>query len=789
MLKRILWLIFAFSTLANSQYIYEANQPLYHLQNNANDFQGELAYEIADDGISPAIDFSFNFNFYGNTFDSARIATNGCLHFGLTSTAYADYCGDFTPDPLPRYKNTLYPFWTDLIRDNQSKMLAKNFSDKSVFGWYNMREYNRANTDNSFEVILWPNSTFDFRYGGLNIIQHDVLIGEQGDSNNYYQYLFYDECNTGTTNVAGTCVNTNWNNSTFNTLLENGGSLYGSGSGNGIDCSNPLNDSSCPGYAQAYETQQCGLNALYSENCSGYWEAFDDLQCSLDPQYAPFCRGYRQEDSVAFFDEDNVDYGTSDEDMFGFDTDGYIEDDFSTGAIVFDFDGTGRPDGQEPDEVFIVLDDDLFTEEFSYDDFLEETELREEEVFVINFDDDFNGGFNDPFGGPDEPFLDPLPFVDPSFQQIEELVLLETLETFPVPGFELDDPVSIDVEEIIETQIAAIEERREEREEREAEEEFAEVLEELFQDEAEGERLAEEVFEEEAVEETIEALEEIFEEELIAREEELEEEIFEEDIQVVASIEREDGGSSFSREDRLAVVASTITAAQNSVSGTNAGTTAASGGYSASSSNSVSSGNSAITSSIAGSSTFSSGSISDQVQASAVQTQQILTMSDSGAAGGEVSSITTTSSPMPGINTSSVVASSGSDAQSSVQSQLDSSVSGDMSATETEALVSQIVAQNLQEAQEELQASANNSNTGEYGDQTQLVAFIGFNPGFTKYYDVRLQDNSTWYKPEQIYANNVMTDNITAFYTYANQSINSLSSMINLQPELEGGEL
>ena len=112
-----------------------------------------------------------------------------------------------------------------------------------------------------------------------------------------------------------------------------------------------------------------------------------------------------------------------------------------------------------------------------------------------------------------------------------------------------------------------------------------------------------------------------------------------------------------------------------------------------------------------------------------------------------------------------------------------------MSATETEALVSQIVAQNLQEAQEELQASANNSNTGEYGDQTQLVAFIGFNPGFTKYYDVRLQDNSTWYKPEQIYANNVMTDNITAFYTYANQSINSLSSMINLQPELEGGEL
>lgn len=793
--------LLAIANPLNAQYVYESNQSLIDLTQES----GTTNLNSGDDQLSSAFNLDFTFNLYGQSFTSARMATNGCLHFnlGTANQNYNNYCGDYTPDPLPQYNYTLFPFWTDLIRDGNSKMLAKNFNDKSVFGWYNMREYNRSGSDNSFEVILWPNSSFDFRYGALNIIQHDVLIGEQGDSNNYYQYLFYDECNTGTTNVSGTCVSVDWNNSSFNTLLENGGSLYGSGSGNGVDCSDPINDPSCTGYAAAYELQQCGLNPLYSENCLGYWEAFDDLQCNLDPQYAPFCRGYRQEDSVAFFDDDNVDYGTRDEDMFGFDSDGYIEDDYSTGTIVFDFDPNTdgfRPEtGQEPDEIFIVLDDDLFTEEFSYDDFLEETQLREEEVFVINFDDDFIDGFNDPFGGPDqdEPFLDPLPFIDPSFQQIEELVLLETIEAFPVPGFELDDPVTIDVEEIIETQIAAIEERREEREEREAEEEFAEALEELFEDERFEEieeRFVEEVFEEEAVEETIEALEEIFEEELIAREEELEEEIFEEDIQVVASIEREDGGSSFSREDRMAVVASTVAAANNSVSGTTAGTTAASGGYSATNSNStgsiVSGGNSAIASSIAGSSTFSSGSISDQVQASAVQTQQILTMSDSGAAGGEVSSITTTSSPMPGINTSSVVvASSGSDAQSSVQSQLDSSVSSDMSATETEALVSQIVAQNLQEAQEELQASANNSNTGEYGDQTQLVAFIGFNPNFTKYYDIGMQDNPTWYQPEQIYANNVMTDNITAFYTYANQSINSLSGMINSQPELDGGEL
>ena len=94
--------------------------------------------------------------------------------------------------------------------------------------------------------MLWKaDDSFEFRYGGLNIINHDVLIGEQGAADELYTYLFHDECSTGTTNVAGTCVNTNWNATAANTLLENGGSLYGLGSGNALDCSNPLNNTAC----------------------------------------------------------------------------------------------------------------------------------------------------------------------------------------------------------------------------------------------------------------------------------------------------------------------------------------------------------------------------------------------------------------------------------------------------------------------------------------------------------------------------------------------------------------
>jgi hypothetical protein len=301
--------VFSVATV-NATYVYEANQPLYDLQTNS---AGSTGLGSNDDAVSAAFDLGFTFTFYGNDFTKARMATNGCLHFNLTGS----YCGDYTPDPLPQYTNTLFPFWTDLIKDGGSAMKAKAFDDYTIFGWYNMREYNRANSDNSIEVWLYPNNTFEYRYGGLDVINHDVLIGEQGSASETYTYLFHDECGVGTTNVVGTCVNTDWNNTSFNTLLENGGSLYGLGTGNALDCSDPLNNTACVGYDAAYLTQQCGITSLYDLSCPNYWDAYDDQQCDLDPQYAPFCRGYTQEESVAYYEEEEqFDYGYTDEDMW-----------------------------------------------------------------------------------------------------------------------------------------------------------------------------------------------------------------------------------------------------------------------------------------------------------------------------------------------------------------------------------------------------------------------------------------------------------------------------------------
>ena len=639
-----------------SEYIPEGNQPLIDLTNESN----TTSLNSGDDQLSSAFNLDFTFTFYDKQFTSARMATNGCLHFGLGTgnVNYNNYCGDYTPDPLPQYNYTLFPFWTDLIRDNQSKMLAKNFSDKTVFGWYNMREYNRSNTDNSFEVILWTNSTFDFRYGALDIIQHDVLIGQQKDSDTYYQYLFHDECNTGTTNTSS-CVSTDWNNTAANTLLENGGSLYGTSET--IDCSNPLNDVSC----------------------AGYWDAYDDLQCDLDPQYGPFCPGYTQEMDIGYYQEEEYfDYGYEEE-MFDF---GYEE--YDTLYDTF----------EEPE----IFEEYIFEPEY---ELFEEPEFVFEEMIIFEQLQ------------PLEEFIEPLPFI------LEEEVFIP-----------IDDLM---IEEFV------------------FQETFIEEVEEWFEEETivEEELAYAEEPEEELIEEIVEEEDEIIEEEI---EEEL-----------VAEVSETE--SSISKETALRVVSSTLSTAKASVSGTTSGNSIhATGGTTGASS--VSSSNSG-----GGVSISNSPSISEQFASSTAQNNQVLSMSTN-----VTDSTNSTSVEVESVETTSVAV--GTTPTQTLQSQIDVSVSNDASATEAEQTVANVIAQNLQDAQEDVQAKQ--EETGEYGSENTIIAYMGFVPNFNNYRLVTLPDQDMWYESTDIYANNMLSDNIEGFYQMAGQSLDTLVEMRKMQPPL-----
>ena len=748
MQKRILCYAIAclFSVNVLSQYTYESGQDLYHLQTNANSFNGELAYEVVDDGISPAIDLSFNFTFYGSTFTQARMATNGCLHFGSSGS----YCNDYTPDPINgQHTYTIYPFWTDLIRDNDSRMKSWGDSSKMIFGWYDMREYNRA-SDNSFEIILWNNNSFDIRYGALDIINHDVLIGEIGSKKeNSYTYYYHDECNTGTTN-GSSCYNYDWNNSDKNTNLENGGSLYGSGSGNSVDCSNALNDSSCSGYADALLTQQCNITGLYSESCPNYWDAYDDQQCADDPQYAPFCAGYTQEESVAFFDDSNVDYGFVDE-----------QEQFATG--IFEDDHYNDYGFEEQFTVVEIFEDEMFPsyEEFGGDNFEEYFDGSEPEELIIFF----------------EP--EPLPFIDDFVLHHDEplhqndLLLDEFIfqETFLVEDYS-EPETFIEFNSIEELEEWFDEETNEHFEER-IEEEFVNL------DEPEEEFL-EEIFEEEAVEEVFEEIEEMqeaMEEERIAeREEEIREETFDEVEEEFAAVESDTPtGKNKLMTVALNVVRAGVQTAANSYSQASGGSQTNNTSNNASSNNVATGSN---TASSGGISTSSSPSASDQFASATQQTNQVLSMqSDVGGSNSMSMSIT----PLPTFDNSASMVIADVQVQN-VQGEIDTASSGVMTASEADQIADKIIAANIEAQQEEIEEQQ--QETGKYGDESKLIALIGYVPAFNNYSQVSVPDAQDWYSSSDIYTSATLDDNTSAFYGLVNDNLKGLGQMINDQPNM-----
>ena len=722
--------ILLLSSFLSSAYIYEPNQSLFDLTNQT----GTTNFNTGDDQLSNAFNLDFTFTLYDEDFTSARMATNGCLHFGLGTgnVNYNNYCGDYTPDPLPHTTYTLYPFWTDLIRDGGSKMLAKNFTDKAVFGWYNMKEYGRNNTDNSFEVILWPNDTFEYRYGGLNITNHDVLIGEQGSATEIYTYLFHDECNTGTTNVAGTCVNTNWNGTASNTALEDGGSLYGEGSGNAVDCSDPLNDASCSGYAAAYLTQQCNLDSLYSQSCPLYWEAYDDQQCDEDPQYAPFCAGYTQEASVAYYIEEEFDYGYGEDTNYN---DYYIEEEWFEEPFE-EFNYVGYE--EEYEEILIT---------FSVDDIFEwEEEMLFEEYSIGD--------------------IDPLP----DFNIIEEEYIV--FERIDEPLAVLDIINTNELIDIFEFE-TIIREELENEEERIEEFESIEDLEEWFEEEMDEVQELDEIFE----------ATETREERIAEAEESTEEEIESEEIEEVFAENEEEVGEQRSsvRISALDVVAGTMQTARSSANSVGGNSSIYSGGSSGGSSTSTvtSSSSGASMSSTGGVSTTSSPSLSDQFASASAQTQQVLSMSS----GSDMSSSssTVTVSVLPDIDNTPQVSMADVQVQD-MQGEIDTAVSGTMTASEADQIAEQIVAQNI-EAQQE-QAATEQQETGQYGDESTLVAYLGYVVGFDAYREVQMPTQDTWYEPKAIYANSNMSDNVQAFYQLAGTNLNRLGEMVNLQPDL-----
>ena len=807
------------------EYIYESGQSLINLYN----MSGTTNLNSGDDQWSASVTLGNTWNRWGYSWDKARMSTNGCLGFvGRSDGRNASNCNDYTPQALPYRNYTLYPLWTDLIRGNNSKMLFKAFDDYVVFGWYYMKEYNRSSS-NSFEVILWNNDTYDFRYRELDIDRHDVVIGEQGASNETKTYLFYNDNQNGY--------------NTFDAFLagyggpdiENGGSLYSEGLTLEQQCAiDPLYDSSCsgydtayfnqqcgldalydeqcPGYAAAYLTQQCNIDSLYSEDCPGYATAYFDLQCNLDPLYDSQCEGYweelayqeslQEEEDYGMGEDDFAMYGYDDqeeyeEQMYGYDNDdyGYEEYDYSQGDM-------GIEVVMVDEEVFDVYMDEQFGEEWE--------SFTDEEWYEIDVEE-FGQEQVDEWYGADVEFTE------------EGTLLFESIDV-PSPEDELlaqlDNTEVFILEQEVGVEIFREEEwSPEENEEIEDEvlEEFEEITEEVFEEfieEIEVELLEDEAFEELISEDELDSLlneetEEIFEEEqeLIEEEEALDEaveEITPEEVKtesntnsrpsrssmVVAKLKRELGAAA-------SVVSQQIQSGSAQSGSSSGGATQSQGSSSGSSSSQVA--QSTGDSTVQQQTLELTGTVQVDVEVSVVDSGPAVSAFEVAEEQQETQQQEFTFESGDSFGSSGAeFADRFDEAFSSGQSlgQFLSNEAPDFSSfdvappTVSEKRATKAV-ENLAErvgeeaAQEQLAAQFEaNQESGGFDDQTVAVAVIGYKAGFSAYTGMeQINDQQNWYQVKALYTNAKIDDAKGSFYRMAGSTEQKLKTMIKSQYE------
>ena len=151
------------------------------------------------------------------------------------------------------------------------------------------------------------------------------------------------------------------------------------------------------------------------------------------------------------------------------------------------------------------------------------------------------------------------------------------------------------------------------------------------------------------------------------------------------------------------------------------------------------------TASSGGISTSSSPSASDQFASATQQTNQVLSMqSDVGGSNNATMSIT----PLPTFdNAASMVVA---DVQVQiVQGEIDTASSGVMTASEADQIADKIIAANIEAQQEEIEQEQ--QDTGEYGDESKLIALIGYVPSFNAYTETVVPDAQDWYSSCLLY--------------------------------------
>lgn len=126
---------------------------------------GDTLLDLTGDDKAASVDLPFAFPFYGESYDTAYVSTNGFLNFLAASTSLTN--GTLPSAAAPNA--AVYPFWDDLNVDAESAVYTGTTTvdgvDAFVVEWRNVRKY-RPETDRvNFSATLLADGRVTLGYG------------------------------------------------------------------------------------------------------------------------------------------------------------------------------------------------------------------------------------------------------------------------------------------------------------------------------------------------------------------------------------------------------------------------------------------------------------------------------------------------------------------------------------------------------------------------------------------------------------------------------------------------
>jgi hypothetical protein len=130
--------------------------------------------EVDDASLAVAFELGFDFTFYGRSYDTVYLNTNGAMTFGAGNSEYDPAASDVTEPGIAVFWGDMHPAVHDAdTRPNQ--MVYQQCSDRFVVVYTSLQDRDERDWDNTAKVTLLADGSVEIQYG--EVLSADILVG------------------------------------------------------------------------------------------------------------------------------------------------------------------------------------------------------------------------------------------------------------------------------------------------------------------------------------------------------------------------------------------------------------------------------------------------------------------------------------------------------------------------------------------------------------------------------------------------------------------------------------